>query len=514
VSGRRRQEHQHRPVQGEGLTVEQLTVGSTLDLEERAHGPGAFFYAWFQLFRTAQIHALDNQAMRPPVRRFTDLMNHMVRQEGHASLQTRDGAVFFNSVKVRLGAEELHLSDDLFELFQRRGMGGFVVEGLLEENQVLRLVQILVCSPRGQLSVGQLNASLREAGLPIRVNRPLRGRVSADGELELERRAYTFLTYSKLVVLYRTLIAEEHLHPIKRQFLLKKIQRTLLSLVDICREDDHTFLELSVVKSSRDYDAHHAANTAVLAVALAEKLGLSKTDLADVGMAAMFHDLGMLAVDPAHLEHSGTLDEIGREEVTRHPLRSVGRLLGEGRLTTPLLRSMIVAFEHHRGPDGSGYPPSHRPPHLFSRIVAIASDFDALTTERPWRRAYLPDEALGLMLSRKGTRYDPLLLKVFINTVGLYPVGTLVRLSTGELAVVVYSGAGDLERAHHPLVRLLDADGRLGSTVDLAERDGRGAHLRSIVATEEGEKYGYQGAHLIPEARSRRNPPRIMGEGD
>ena len=96
----------------------------------------------------------------------------------------------------------------------------------------------------------------------------------------------------------------------------------------------------------------------------------------------------------------------------------------------------------------------------------------------------------------EGAQGKPGKLKVFVNTVGLYPVGTLVRLSSGELAVVVYGG-GDAERSTRPVVALLDAAGKPSSSVDLVERDAGGRYLRSIVSAEDPKKYGLQSSGLV-----------------
>jgi len=183
----------------------------------------------------------------------------------------------------------------------------------------------------------------------------------------------------------------------------------------------------------------------------------------------------------------------------RHPLRSVEFLLGEGVFSRSVLSRIVVAFEHHRLVHGGGYPPMSRGPDLFSRIVSIAEAYDALTTDRPWRKAYLPDEALGYMLSESGKRFDPALLKVFVNTLGLYPVGTLVRLTTGELAVVVYGG-GEGGRATRPIVAMVGPDGRPGKSMDLMEKDAAGRLLRGIVSSEDPAKYGLATSGLFAES--------------
>jgi hypothetical protein len=480
-----------------GITIADLGLTTSALDQSGEHASRAFFQAWFQLFKTAQIHAAVNQALRRPLERFTEVAADIVAREGFVSFQAKDRTLFLNSMKLHLSTEEYALAADVFEFFDQRGMGGFVIEGPLRLEGVRRLLEILVYAPAADRTFDRLRARLRQANLPVQINRTL-GTASAAAGGELERRTYVFFTYSKLVVLYRALLGEDGGNPIKRRYLVRKIIRTVQALVDICLAEDHTLLGLAAVKEADDYPAHHAANTAVLAMVLGEKLGLAKVDLADVGLAGLFHDVGMRVVPAALLARRGPLVARERRLVEEHPLHGVAFLLREPHFTRSVLRRIVVAFEHHRGPRAGGYPELLPPPHLFSRIVAIAAGYDALTTPRPWRRPFLPDEALGIMLARP-EQFDTRLVKVFVNALGLYPVGTLVRLSSGELAVVVY-GSSEGERAGRPVVALLGADGRPAHNIDLTEVDEQGRPRRSIVAAEDPGKYGLRTSSLLATA--------------
>ena len=479
-------------------SLEDLALGTAT--EGTAHGIAhPLFTAWFQLFRTAQIHAIDNQATQRAIHRYAAAVGRVVAKEGYASLQARDQTLFLNQVKLRLSSEDYELAGDVFAFFNERGMGGFSVEGALDAAEVRRLLQVLVYAPPAERGFDRLKARLRQTGLPVQINRPLGARHVGEHELALERRLYTFATYSKLVVLYRGLLTDDGSHELRRRFLIRKTTRTVQALVDICLEDDHTFLGLSAVKEAAAYAPQHAANTAVLAIALGDKVGLSKVELADLGLAALFHDIGMRATPADVVDKPGPLSVEERQRLERHPFRGVEQLLAEPSFTKAVLRRIVVIFEHHSGVDGGGYPRLSRRPHLFSRIVAIAAAYDALTTPRPWRKAFLPDEALGLMLTDAGKRFDEALLKVFVNSLGLYPVGTLVRLSTGELGVVAYSGS-EGDRATRPMVALIGPDGRTRGLVDLSERDGEGRYRRSIVISEDPLRYGLQPSGLLAAA--------------
>lgn len=478
------------------LTIDQLGLTAAQEVVAADQGPNSMLYAWFQLFKTAQIHAIENQALHRPVQNFITVANRILSQEGKVSLQSKDRAIFINSQKLKLTSEEYELAYGVSEFFEERGMGGFTIDGSFDVAAVHRLLRIMVYDTTQPRKRERLQAALAAEQVPMRINKTLGIGARSKAEVVLERRGYTFLTYSKLVVLYRSLLAEEKLNSSRRRFLTKKIVRTIQSLVDICLEDDHTFLGVASVKAGDAYAPHHAANTAVLSIALGEKLGLSKVDLADLGLAAVFHDIGMKSVPAGVTDKWAALDASEQAMVEQHAMAGVEFLLEEKMLSRADLARIVVAFEHHRHVDGSGYPRTSRPPDLLSRIVAIASTYDALTTDRPWRKALLADEALGWMLTQSGKQFDATLLQVFVNTLGLYPVGTLARLSTGELAVVVYGG-GEGERVSRPIVAVLDADGKPGRTVDLAEKGANGQYFRTIVRSEDPSKYGYQMSGML-----------------
>jgi HD-GYP domain-containing protein (c-di-GMP phosphodiesterase class II) len=462
--------------------------------EQGASSGNIVMQTWFHLFRTAQIHAIDNQALQRPIAAMAEMTNTLVPQEGRIAFQAKDKALFVNGSKLRLTSDEYELAREVFTFFEERGIGGFAIEAPMDDAAVRRLLSALIYTPdRG---FEKLEAAVKAANIPFRLNKPLGTGKKSRSEVTLERRSYTFFTYSKLVVLYRSLISQDKLIASERAFLLKKIARTIQGLVDICLEDDHTFLGVSSVKSGEAYAAHHAANVAILAIAMGEKLGLSKVELADLGLGALFHDVGLRDCPAEVLMKPDPLDAKDRALIEQHPMRSVEFLLNQRSFNKSTLSQIVVAFEHHRNYDGSGYPFGSRRPDILSRVVTIADVYDAMTTQRPWRNAMTPDEALGKMSRETGRRFDPALAKVFVNTLGLYPIGTLVRIDSGDLGVVIYGG-GEGERLSRPIIALIGRDGKPGANVDLAERTPAGAYRWSIVQTEDPKKFGIQPSGIV-----------------
>jgi HD-GYP domain-containing protein (c-di-GMP phosphodiesterase class II) len=229
---------------------------------------------------------------------------------------------------------------------------------------------------------------------------------------------------------------------------------------------------------------------------MGSRMGYTKNDLEALGMAAFFHDIGKTKWPKELLYKEGKPTPEEWRMMQMHPCTGVTALLKLKGLSDAVLRSALAVFEHHIYWDRSGgYPVVTRPrnPGLFARIIAIADCFDALTSARVYRKSpFRPDQALKMMLEKSGTAFDPVLMKLFINIVGIYPIGSLVLLGTGEVALVL-SPNPNPEYLHLPRVKVLfDARGNPvePTVVDLAASNGAGPGDRYILRSLDPESYG------------------------
>ena len=236
---------------------------------------------------------------------------------------------------------------------------------------------------------------------------------------------------------------------------LQQARRVVQPLVDRMFEDADALIGLSALKRHDEYTFVHCVNVSILSVRMGQLLGLSRPELAGIGVAALLHDTGKLMVPGEVLRKPGQLDEAEWAAIRRHPiegLRIISRMPG---LSALMLSAMRVAFEHHRNVNHTGYPPLRgaRDMGTFSRIVAVADVFDALTSHRAYRaRPMTAHEALRLMLGRECEQFDRAVLWALVNTVGLYPAGTLMRMESGR---VLLSIAPNTEDPRRPLCREL-----------------------------------------------------------
>jgi HD-GYP domain-containing protein (c-di-GMP phosphodiesterase class II) len=262
---------------------------------------------------------------------------------------------------------------------------------------------------------------------------------------------------------------------------VRRARHVTQCVVDEILRDPSSLLTLTTIKDFDRYLILHSTNVAVLSTILGQRLGLDKPMLGELCLAGFLHDAGKLGVDPDVLNKPGALDPKEWAAMQRHPIMAANALLGGQRLTPSIMRSVVVAFEHHLNYDFTGYPPARIKTSLslFGGIVSIADRFDALTTARVYRKVNLtPPEAVVIIVQGIGTHFDPVLVKLFVEVMGLYPTGTVVVLGSGEAGVVCRPPAvgTPLDRPH---VRVI-VGGEAGTVVDLQERV-RGRYKRSII---------------------------------
>ena len=227
-----------------------------------------------------------------------------------------------------------------------------------------------------------------------------------------------------------------------RAVSVKRAKRSVQTLVDLLLTDESTLLGLTTLRCHDVYTHNHSVNVCVLTLALGQRLGYSLDQLTLLGLSGLFHDLGKAHIPPEVLNKSGEFTEEDWLMMRRHPVEGVKYLLRLKGINEMTIRIIKGIFEHHLNYDLSGYPKiqGEWDVSLFGRIISIVDCYDALTSSRVYNRIpYSPEKALKFMFGRRGRTFDAALLKTFINCIGIFPIGTVVLLTTGELAVVLRS---------------------------------------------------------------------------
>jgi len=263
---------------------------------------------------------------------------------------------------------------------------------------------------------------------------------------------------------------------------VRRARRAVQGLVDRILEDEAAVLALAQIRAHDVRLFNHSLNVCLYSLAIGHRLGMSRKQLGELGLAALFHDIGKTWSSGEAKPKDGDAPD-SWESLRHHPVRGLRMLLEAPTTHEGILKAAIAAYEHHVHLDRSGFPNVEHEQHLVARIVAIADCYESLTTPRTYREApYSSTDAFALLFSKAGSLFDPLLLKVFVNAVGTYPAGTVVRLSTGEVAIVT-AGPSDPRYVDRPRVRIVQRGGGTlapEATADLAERLADGSFPRSI----------------------------------
>jgi HD-GYP domain-containing protein (c-di-GMP phosphodiesterase class II) len=252
------------------------------------------------------------------------------------------------------------------------------------------------------------------------------------------------------------------------------IELTVRGMVRGLVTDRNVYRRLANIKDYHNYTFNHAVNVAILSLLVGVEVGLTPDQLNRLGVAALLHDAGKLKVPPELLSKPDALSSEEWDIVRKHPVDGARILLDQCGYRGI---AITVAFEHHVHYDLSGYPKieSIRKPHLFSRIVGLSDVYDALTSDRSYRKRLMPDTAAAMILSRGGKDFDPPLAKLFVRAVGMYPPDSVVILTNGESAIVCEPNVGEpfrpkvkLTRKGDTMIDLRQTNIRVGKCLDTA----------------------------------------------
>lgn len=454
-----------------------------------------FIVALYGTLRAIKLYPVEHTAVQKTLAELAALSAEILKRERELELRLSGEFLFINATRLRLDLTNYASFGYLLRLCRAAGVGAIRVHPDATSREWLVVLSLLdtptPLDPAERFM--EVSEHLEKTGVPgIELGPPVDD--DADREFaEATKRAAT-RTYTHSVAVTRDVINSVRMG---RTPSIKKIKRVVQGIVDQILTEETSLIGLTTIRDYDEYTFTHSVNVCIFAVALGRRLGMTKLQLFDLGLSALMHDIGKSRVPLGFLQKADELSEDEWRQIASHPWLGVLVLCQlRGQQEEVSYRAMTVAYEHHMRADMSGYPKPVRPRSMSmtSKIVAVADGYDAATTRRAYQTTpYPPSAVLQEMRDNPSRGMDQIVVKAFINLLGIYPVGTLVVLDTFELAVV-YAANPRLDALSRPIVRIVsDANGNMlhpAPEIDLAQPDVSGEYPRTIIKTADPVRYG------------------------
>lgn len=445
---------------------------------------------WSALLTAVRLYAQGNATVVARCERIRHVSSGLLEVDDEVELTARSDSLYLNGMRIRESAVASAGYQRLVKLLHAAHISAFTILDEVTTDEVERFARLLAAAADTR---GDPSALARE--LTVRGIMHVRVRAATDTEElpeELTPDQIARKVFLRSIDVVKAVFKEARTSD---RISARRVKRAVQGMIDSLEKDPTALMKLTTLKNYDEYTFNHSVNVSILAIALGRHVGLGTQQLYTLGQAGMLHDIGKLCIPKAILNKPGRLLPDERRVIEQHPLEgfiSIAQKLGASGDT---IEVALTAFDHHVNLDGTGYPHVRvtRQKGLLSRIVSIVDRYDAMTTDRVYRTAHLPQKALAIMVTSEASRHDETLLKYFMNLVGYYPLGTVVRLSDGSIGIVV-GGSGIPDLRHLPKVQLiLDPEGRpaRGVTVDLAATVDQANGLR-ITGTVHPRAYGLE----------------------
>ncbi|MGQ0810618.1 MAG: HD-GYP domain-containing protein [Nitrospiraceae bacterium] len=442
------------------------------------------------LIKTSRIHGRTNAALDKPVEVLLTLIKTLTHEQP-VVLRLQNDFLFLGESHLKMNAQQMAVFTSIIDNLNAWKVGAISFSNHVESKDLREFAHLFVTLDPETKSLHELQQDMKAhsvEGIELEEPRTLQEKektgTGAGGDLRKQAKTSSKNSYTKAAGAVGNLI-----QGVREGGTLsfKQAKRAIQNIVDLMMKDEATLLGLTTLRCHDQYTHNHSVNVSLLSIALGNRAGYPKVDLADLGLAALFHDVGKACVALEILNKPGEFTPEEWAIMRNHPIEGVLSLAKLRGLTNLPGRMASASFEHHMNYDFSGYPKLAVPWKLSvtGRIITIADCYDAMTSSRVYRREPLsPSKVLKLMFTKSGQAFDPVLLKLFVNCVGIIPIGSLVMLETNQLGVVIQHSQ-EKANADRPLVKVVtDPEGHPiddGAELDLAEKNETGDYTHSII---------------------------------
>jgi HD-GYP domain-containing protein (c-di-GMP phosphodiesterase class II) len=447
--------------------------------------------AFYGTLNALRLYPVENETVQQSLTDLHELVESIVQVDGAAEVRVVGDFFFLNETRLRLDLSNFATFGAFASALSRHGIGAVEITHGVQRSEWAPFLSMLLRPPTEDPFGGFME---RFAGAPVE-NIDLRGA----SEVEEPKESEEALTAAKRTYAQSVKVAHEVLGDMRlgKAVNVRKVKRAVQGIVDQVLSNESSMVTMTTLRDFDEYTFTHCVNVSIFSVVIGQRLGLDRMQLYELGLGALFHDVGKQRLDVDLINKVGALTDDEWDSLRQHPVEGLLILFGMHGFTDAPYRQMLMAYEHHMKVDVTGYPPNtrSREPSLFSRVVAVADAFDAGTSVRSYQyQPWPPDAVLQEMRDNPSRGFDRLLVKVLITATGVYPVGTLVILDSHELAIVAQVNQ-DPNLLHRPKVRVISDPVGLPlaepKTVDLAESDPTtGLPRHQIIKTTDPQKYG------------------------
>ena len=460
------------------------------------------------LIKTSRIYERTNTALDKPVDAMLTLIKTMAHDQP-VTLRLQNDFLFLGDSHLKVNAQQMAVASSIIEALNAWKIGGVTFSLTVASKDLREFAALFVSLDPDNTSIEDLRKEITSRGivgieledqrqLQVREGTGTAGNKGPDGtenaDVKMQRKMNAKSGYAKVAGSVGTLTQSVREGG---TVSFKQAKRAIQNIVDLLMDDEATVLGLTTLRCHDQYTHNHSVNVSLLSIALANRAGYPKVELADLGLAALFHDMGKSTIPMEVLNKPGEFTDEDWVAMRNHPTEGVLSLSKLRGITNLPGRMAAASFEHHMNQDFSGYPKLTVPwtLSLTGRILTIADCYDAMTSSRVYRREPMsPSKVLNMMFSKSGKAFDAVLLKLFVNCVGIIPIGSLVMLETSELAVVL-KPAADKANAERPFVKVItDPQGNPddhGREVDLTEKDETGNFRHNIIRLIDNTEYKF-----------------------
>lgn len=373
-----------------------------------------------------RLYPVEHPHIQRQLQTSTGLLNMLLQGRAQLRIGILQDTLFIDE---HLFAEPHPAADSLCRLLQNKRLPGVEFHGKVPETELKLFLQFLNGAAFGFEGFEQLFKAHR-----IRYIRCLPEEQEDDAGRQSARKIF-----GRALKVVNTMFKDVRLGRIPSSTEAHKVVRDMARMT---LSDPHALLALSLLKDYDNYTFTHSVNVSVLALAVGRAAGLSEETLRILGIGSLLHDIGKLKIDPAIIKKPGKLTEKEFAKIRKHPILGAEIVQQMSGMTDSVID---IVLGHHLRYDRRGYPRQAvlRGPCDLIDMTTIADTYDAVTTLRPYQRPSTPRQAIRELVEHSGTMLHPDYLQNFIQSLGTYPVGSLVRLDNNEIGIVGRVGSDD-----------------------------------------------------------------------